>query len=84
MKNCENCLEEVKDCKCGETKCFTTDGDGYIVCPYCGSEKDIDSETDRDMDEYEYDCDECGNTYDISPYCSWSWTTTRKTEGNKA
>lgn len=51
------------------------------ICPYCGHENYAADSDGLLYDEgiVEYECGDCGETFQVSAYCQWSWTTARRT-----
>ena len=64
-----------------ESTSMNSDG---IVCPFCGCIHAVGGfegdEYDDGMDEY--DCDECGETFDVEVHSCFSWSST-KPDDNK-
>ncbi len=61
--------------------CYSND---KIICPYCSTTRDIDSESDYNNEEgFEEECENCGKTFWVFPQCSWGWQTIQDCELNK-
>lgn len=62
-----------------------TDGNDFIICPYCGEAFKPDQLEDDYLYEdgyYEYECEECGKRFEITSYTyvSHRWKTERLEE----
>ncbi len=53
------------------------EGTDNIICPYCGHEH-TDLGTERDMEEDEADCEDCGRFFDYQRLISVEYTTYKK------
>lgn len=75
-EKCFNCGDDMKNCHCGDTEGYSSDG---AVCPYCGHIDPADESEGSLYDDYlEYNhCPSCNKEYQVDLYISYSWTTKR-------
>lgn len=77
---CDNCRELVSDCECGD--CETYGNSEGPECPFCGH---LNRACDSDGLLYnerieQYDCGDCGKTFNVGVNVSFSWSASRPGE----
>ena len=55
-----------------------TDNEDAIICPYCGNRIEDDDGYFARKGEGEYECDECGKTFNFTANIEVTYSTTRK------
>ena len=78
---CEKCWLTLDACSCGKDKAPYSDGND-VVCP-CRLKANSACDSDGilyDEATTEYECDYCGEEFDVDVSVKFSWTTKRRKE----
>ena len=79
---CKPCSQRLIDeqIKAFEDSGETTDYEDDIICPYCGSKHEADSETSAFYTdgEHDFDCGTCSNSFTVETMVSFTYSTHKK------
>lgn len=73
----ERYYDDLAQCLAENRETETYDEDS-IICPYCGNRKEDDDGYFASKGEGEYECDECGKTFNFTANIKVTYSTTRK------
>jgi DNA-directed RNA polymerase subunit RPC12/RpoP len=78
IATCANCHEPIPACQCERPETYELSTGP--ACPYCGHmERACDSDGLLfSEDTTEWDCGDCGKTYDVGVNISFSWSASRQ------